>query len=194
MSNIVHTKEKSRGSQELSSRSVVVETPQRETQGILAASFSIDNAQGEKKVSSREENEKDFALERIALLDNCKQLDIFKQKAHQERLSLISVFEQRGHFRQVDLLSECQTKWVYYECQGCGSVGRAKNRCGMRVCPYCAGRMKAKLLAKYQKGIDQLSDFYKSRLKLVTLTLKNVPDLQSPDLNVITEIKQAFYR
>ncbi|GAI11999.1 unnamed protein product, partial [marine sediment metagenome] len=99
-----------------------------------------------------------------------------------------------GHFRQADLLSECQTKWVYYECQGCGSVGRAKNRCGMRVCPYCAGRMKAKLLAKYQKGIDRLSDFYKSRLKLVTLTLKNVPDLQSPDFNVITEIKQAFYR
>ena len=182
---------------------MVVETPQRETEGILATSFLInespdqevfDNAQGEKKVSSREENEKDFPLERTALLDNCKQLDIFKQKAHQERLSLMSVFEQRGHFRQVDLLSECQTKWVYYECQGCGSVGRAKNRCGMRVCPYCAGRMKAKLLAKYQKGIDQLSNFYKSRLKLVTLTLKNVPDLQSPDFNVISEIKQAFYR
>jgi len=198
MSNYTHTEKKSRGSQILSSRSVVVETPQRETQGNLVTSFFLDGspkvARGEKKVSSLEKNEKDFSQERTALLDNCKQLDIFKQKAHQERLSLMSVFKQRGHFRQADLLSDCQTKWVYYECQGCGSVGRAKNRCGMRVCLYCAGRMKAKLLAKYQKGIERLSDFYKSRLKLVTLTLKNVPDLQSPDFNVITEIKQAFYR
>jgi len=107
---------------------------------------------------------------------------------------LIKVFEERGYFDQVKYLSECQTKKVYYECQGCGSVGWCLNHCGMRVCPDCAGRMKGKLLAKYQKGVDQLSDFYKSRLKLVTLTLKNVPDLRGPDYNIISQIKEAFYR
>ena len=58
MYNNTHTEKKSRGSQKLSSRSVVVETPQRETEGILATPFLIkgtpdqeifDNAQGEKK-------------------------------------------------------------------------------------------------------------------------------------------------
>jgi len=203
MSNYNDTEKKSRGSQELSSRSVVVETPQRETQGILATSFLIkegpdqeifDNARGEKKVSSLEKNEKDFSRERIALLDKQKQLDIFKEEAHLKRLSLVSIFEQRGYFRQANILNECRTRMIYYECVECGSIGWSLNHCGMRVCPYCAGRMKVKLLAKYEKGISRLKDFYKSRLKLLTLTLKNVPALQAPDFNAISQIKDAFYR
>jgi Zn finger protein HypA/HybF involved in hydrogenase expression len=194
MDNYTHTQKKSRDSWKASSRSVVAETPQRETTGILAVPCSIDDALGEKKVSSFEENEKDFSQKRTALLDNKKQVDIFSQKKHLDRISLIEIFEQRGHFRQARLLSECQTKWIYYECVGCGSVGRAKNRCGLRVCPDCASRMKVRLLAKYQKGITRLSNFYKRRLRLVTLTLRNVPDLQAPDFNAISEIKEAFYR
>ncbi|GAI54362.1 unnamed protein product, partial [marine sediment metagenome] len=165
--NIQRIENKSRGSQELSSRSVVVETPQRETQGILAASCSIYSARGEKKVSSFEKNEKDFSQKKTALLDKQKQLDIFKEEAHLKRLSLMSIFEQRGYFRQSDLLNECQTRMIYYECVDCGSIGWSKNHCGMRVCPDCAGRMKVRLLAKYEKGISRLKDFYKSRLKLV---------------------------
>ncbi|GAI68794.1 unnamed protein product, partial [marine sediment metagenome] len=157
MLTLQNTKNKSslRGGQKLISCSAVVETPQQETQGILATSFSIDNARGEKKVSSREKNEKDFSLERTALLDKQKQLDIFKEEAHLKRLSLCSIFEQRGYFRQSDLLNECQTRMIYYECVDCGSIGWSKNHCGMRVCPDCAGRMKLKLLAKYEKGISR---------------------------------------
>ncbi len=198
MSNYTHTQKKSRGSQILKSCSAVVETLHQETQGNLVTSFFMDGspklAQGEKKVSSFEENEKNFSQKRTALLDKQKQLDIFKEKAHLKRLSLVSVFEQRGYFRQSDLLNECQTRMIYYECAECGSIGWSKNHCGMRVCPDCAGRMKMKLLAKYEKGISQLKDFYKSRLKLLTLTLKNVPDLRGPDFNVISQIKEAFYR
>ena len=203
MYNNTHTEKKSRGSQELNSRSVVVETPQRETKGILATPFLIkntpdqeifDNAQGEKKVSFFEENQKDFSQKRIALLDKQKQLDIFKQKADLKRLSLVSIFEQRGYFRQADILNECRSRMIYYECVECGSIGWSLNHCGMRVCPYCAGRMKVRLLAKYEKGISHLKDFYKSRLKLLTLTLKNVPDLRSSNFDAITAIKDAFYR
>ncbi|GAH97558.1 unnamed protein product, partial [marine sediment metagenome] len=149
MSNYTHTEKKSRGSQILDSRSVVAETPQRETQGNLVTSFFLDGspkvARGEKKVSSFEENEKDFSQKRTALLDKQKQLDIFKEKAHLKRLSLVSIFEQRGYFRQSDLLNECQTRMIYYECVDCSSIGWSKNHCGMRVCPECAGRMKVKL-------------------------------------------------
>jgi hypothetical protein len=203
MSNYTHTQKKSRGSRDQNSRAVVVETPQRETTGISITPFLIedapdqeifDNAQGEKKVSSFEENEKDFSQKRTALLDKQKQLDTPKEKAHLKRLSIVSVFEQRGYFRQSDLLNECQTRMIYYECTECGSIGWSLNHCGMRVCPDCAGRMKMKLLAKYEKGISRLKDFYKSRLKLVTLTLKNVSDLRGPDFNAISQIKEAFYR
>jgi hypothetical protein len=54
--------------------------------------------------------------------------------------------------------------------------------------------MKVRLLAKYQKGITRLNNFYKRRLRLITLTLKNVPDLRAPDFNAISQIKEAFYR
>ncbi len=214
MNTLTHSEKKSRGSRDQNSRAVVVETPQRETTGISITPFLIedtpdqeifDNAQGEKKVSSFEENEKDFSQKRTALLVPREQLDICRSNAGQDskkvgikialqKQELIKVFEHRGYFDQAEHLNNCQTEKVYYECQGCGSVGWCLNHCGMRVCPDCAGRMKGKLLVKYQKGVDQLSDFYKSRLKLVTLTLKNVPDLRGPDFNVISRIKEAFYR
>ncbi len=200
MNTLIHSEKKSRGDQILSSRSVVVETPQRETQGNLVTSFFMDGfpkvAQGEKKVSSFEENEKDFSQKRTALLENSEQLDIFKEEVDYERLSLVSIFEQNGYPKQAERLIECGTEYVYYECQtsDCRSIGWSKNHCGMRVCLECAGRMKGKLLAKYQKAIPKLKECYKRKLRLVTLTLKNVPELQAPDFNAISQIKEAFYR
>ncbi|GAJ09786.1 unnamed protein product, partial [marine sediment metagenome] len=124
MSNYTYAEKKSRGSQILSSCSAVVETPHQGTQGNLVTSFFLDGspklARGEKKVSSFEENEKDFSQKRTALLDKQKQLDIFKEEAHLKRLSMVSIFEQRGYFRQSDLLNECQTRMIYYECADCG--------------------------------------------------------------------------
>jgi len=111
----------------------------------------------------------------------------FKEDLKQE-------FERRGYFSQAKNLVECQTKWVYYECEGCGAVGRAKNHCGLRICPTCAERMKKRLLAKYYKGLRKLPKFYKRRLRLVTLTIENVPDLKMPDFDAVSFIKQAFYR
>jgi len=141
-------------------------------------------------------SEEENSSSEMPLLDNTKQPHIFKEEAHYERLSLVSVFENNGYCNQGKHLIECGTKFVYYECQNqdCGSVGRGRNHCGMRVCSDCAGRMKGKLLAKYQKAIPKLKECYKRKLKLVTLTVKNVPELQAPDFNAISLIKDAFYR
>lgn len=173
-----------------------------------------------KKTLSREEKEKNIFMDR-ALLDNRKQVDIFledkglaskqlgisvakeseklkerlkKRKKLEEREKLAKTFEKRGYYCQAKNLRECQTKWIYYECKGCGSVGWVKNRCGLRVCPDCAGRMKIRLLKKYERGIKRLNNFYKQRLKLLTLTIKNVPDLKAPDFDAISSLKESFYR
>ncbi len=211
MHTLTQTEEKTRGSQRLNPRSVVVETPQRGTQGILTTPFVMEteralaNARGKKKVSSHDEKSLDFSRASPPLLDNQKQSSIFLIDAKQaskkvdakdslQREELARAFEDRGYIRQADNLRECGKKWIYYECVNCGSPGRAKSHCGMRVCRKCADRIKGKLLAKYKKGIAGLSDYRKSRLRLVTLTLRNVPELQGPDFNVISLIKHAFYK
>lgn len=147
----------------------------------------------------------------LTSLDNSKQLDIClgdkglasKQigikVAGERRLfenvqDLEKEFESRGFFEESKRLKDCGKGWIFYECRDCGSVGWSKKHCGLRVCPTCAERMKKRLLAKYYKGLKKLPKFYKRRLRLITLTIKNVPDLRMPDFDAITFIKQAFYR
>jgi len=187
---------------------------------ISAPGFFVDNnafGKNEKKLGNNGfapglgVEEKFFSEEEFALLDNKKQLDIFSEDKGQaskevgislavesekleEREKLAKTFEKRGFFNQARNLRECQSKWVFYECKNCGAVGWAKNHCGLRVCPSCSGRMKVKLLKKYERGIKRLSNFYKRRLKLITLTIENVPDLKAPDFDAISFIKEAFYR
>ncbi len=202
MNTITQTEEKARGSRDQTSCSAVVETLHQETKGILTAPFIMelgevevfDNAQGEKKVSLDEEKSPDFSRPSTALFNKQKQPLTPEQEAQLKRRSLMAAFEQRGFFRQANILNECWTRMIFYECKDCGSVGWSKNHCGMRVCPECADRMKGRLLAKYKKGIAGLSDYHKQRLRLITLTLKNVPELRGPDFNVISLIREAFYR
>lgn len=183
-------KNKSRDSWKASSRSVVVETPQRETKGNPAVPFYIKQspqiAQGKKKVSLTEENQKDFSQSKSSLLDTRKQFNINRQ-----RQGIIKVLEQRNFVFEAEKIKNCRKERNFYSCKSCGAVGVFFKSCNSRICPICSRNMKNRLIAKYEKGFKNLSKFYRSRLKLLTLTTRNVQSLDG-SVNAFSAIRIAF--
>ncbi|GAI02927.1 unnamed protein product, partial [marine sediment metagenome] len=190
MSNYTHTKKKSRGSQILDSRSVVVEAPQRETQGNLVASFFLDGspklARGEKKASSREKNQNDFSLERTALLVHSNRSGIGLQKQ-----AIINALKGADEWKEAEKIENCHTRFMFLVCDDCGAPAVFSNSCNSRICPDCSPEMKKKLIAKYGNSLAHLSKYHIERLKFLTLTGPNVQKLDDKG-KVFSELRKAF--
>lgn len=71
-------------------------------------------------------------------------------------------------------LEDCHTHYTVAKCKRCGKVEKFPNRCEHKICPECQPRLasdREKIVAWWLKGVAQP--------KLMTLTVKNVPDLSA---------------
>ncbi len=106
---------------------------------------------------------------------DAKNLEWYQQliwsKATMHKNSVAAKLRSIGRDEMAQTLEECHTRYTVAKCKGCGKVEKFPNRCELKFCPECQPRLAAdreKIIAWWLQSVDQP--------KLMTLTVKNVPD------------------
>lgn len=86
--------------------------------------------------------------------------------------SIAAKLRLAGRLKIAGVLEHCHSFYTFAKCTACGTVNKFPNRCDTKWCPECQPRLAAdreKAVAWWVQEISQP--------KLVTLTVKNFPDI-----------------